>query len=101
MFSFFFFCGKLRVAPPTTAGSRLIVTLFDASQRPLAASRVALKVSLPAQDVKGLEVPLTHRPGVWVGAFTFPVEGTWEATLTVEDKTQSAVVATGEVRIGQ
>jgi copper transport protein len=92
---------RLRVAPPTTAGSRVIVTLFDASQRPLAANRVALKVSLPAQEVKGLEVPLTHRPGVWVGAFTFPVEGTWEATLTVEDKTQAAVVATGDVRIGQ
>jgi hypothetical protein len=34
-----------------------------------------------------------------VGDFAFPIEGTWKATLTVEDKTQAAVVGTADIEI--
>jgi copper transport protein len=91
----------LRIAPPTTAGSRLRLTLLDAGKRPLAATRVKLAVSLPSRTVQGLDVPLRRQGGAWVGAFTFPVEGEWKATLTVEDKTLAAVVAVGDFTIGQ
>jgi copper transport protein len=91
---------RLRVAPPTTAGSRLSVTLLDARNRPLSVNRVALQVSLPSRNVEGLKVPLRRRASVWVGSFTFPVEGLWKATLTVEDKTLAAVVAVGDLQIG-
>jgi copper transport protein len=90
---------RLRVTPPTTAGSRVSLTLRDAEQRPLAATRVTLQVSLPARDVDGVDVPLSSRPGTWVGDFAFPIEGTWKATLTVEDKTQAAVVGTADIEI--
>jgi hypothetical protein len=75
------------------------LTLRDAEQRPLAATRVTLQVSLPARDVDGVDVPLSSRPGTWVGDFAFPIEGTWKATLTVEDKTQAAVVGTADIEI--
>jgi nitrogen fixation protein FixH len=73
---------RLRVTPPTTAGSRVSLTLRDAEQRPLAATRVTLQVSLPARDVDGVDVPLSSRPGTWV-----------------EDKTQAAVVGTADIEI--
>jgi len=91
---------KLLVTPPTTAGSRLILTLRDARNRPLAVNRVALQVGLPARKVAGLQVPLRPRGGVWVGSFAFPVEGAWKATLTVTDKSLAAVVAVGDIQIG-
>ena len=91
---------KLRVTPPTTAGSRLSLTLLDSQNRPLAVNRVTLQVGLPARKVKGLQVPMRRRGGVWVGSFAFPVEGAWKATLTVEDKTLAAVVAVGDISIG-
>jgi copper transport protein len=90
---------QLRVTPPTTEGSKLSVSVI-AGKKPLAVNRVALEVSLPERDVAGLKVPLRRSGGVWVGDFTFPVEGAWKAQLTVEDKTLAAVVAVGDLQIG-
>jgi copper transport protein len=89
----------LRVAPRTTAGSRLNLTLLDASGQPLAVNRVTLQVSLPARGVEGVAVPLKRRDLAWVGDFAFPIGGSWKATLTVEDKTLAAVVATADIEI--
>lgn len=91
---------NLTVTPPTTAGSKLAVSVLDAAKKPLAVNRVSLEVSLPAREVAGLKVPLRRSGDVWVGSFTFPVEGAWKAQVTVEDKTLAAVVAVGRIQIG-
>jgi copper transport protein len=91
---------QVAVTPPTTAGSRLQVTPLDSGQRPLAATRVSMTVSLPGR-VNAIKVPLSRNGISWSGDYRFPLPGTWKVTLTVQDASLSAVVSAADVIIGQ
>lgn len=92
---------QVQVAPPHTAGSLIRVQPLNSQRRPMPVQRVVLKISLPARGIPGIQVPL--RPNsdssIWVGNCTFPFPGTWTMTVSVEDQSLSAVVATGTVEI--
>ena len=90
---------QVQVAPPHTAGSLIRVQLLNSQRRPMPVRRVDLKVSLPSRGVPGIQVPLQPNSdsSIWVGNCSFPFPGTWTMTVSVEDQSLSAVVATGTV----
>ena len=92
---------QVQVAPPHTAGSLIRVQLLNSQRRPMPVRRVDLKVSLPSRGVPGIQVPLQPNSdaSIWVGNCTFPFPGTWTLTVSVEDQSLSAVVATGTVEV--
>jgi copper transport protein len=92
---------QVQVAPPHTTGSLIRVQLLDSQRRPMSVQRVDLKVSLPARGIPGIRVPLQPNSdsSIWVGNCSFPFPGTWTMAVTVEDRSLSAVVATGTVEI--
>jgi copper transport protein len=92
---------QVQVAPPHTAGSLIRVQLLNSQRRPMPVRRVDLKVSLPSRGVPGIQVPLQPNSdsSIWVGNCSFPFPGTWTITVSVEDQSLSAVVATGTVEV--
>jgi copper transport protein len=89
----------LTVMPATTAGSHLHLILTDTNGRPLAATRVTLKVANPGRDIAPIPVPMSMDNGVWVASYRFPFPGIWKAILTVDGIGRSAVVTTADITI--
>ncbi|NUO33789.1 MAG: copper resistance protein CopC/CopD [Dermatophilaceae bacterium] len=89
----------LAVLPATTRGSTLRVLVSTTDGAPAAVRRVALKLANPTRGVGAIPVPLTARGTFWEARYTFPLSGTWKATLTVEDPSQRAVVAAGDLEV--
>jgi copper transport protein len=87
----------LAVLPATTRGSTLRVVVTTGTGAPAAVRRVALKLANPRRGVGAIPVPLAARGEFWEARYTFPLSGTWKATLTVEDRNDRAVVAGGDV----
>ncbi|MFM6850494.1 MAG: copper resistance CopC/CopD family protein [Terrabacter sp.] len=89
----------LAVLPATTRGSTLRVLVTTSTGAPTPVRRVELKLANPARGVAAIPVRLTARGGFWETRYTFPLSGTWKATLTVEDPGQRAVVAAADVAV--
>lgn len=89
----------LAVLPATTRGSTLRVLVTTSTGAPAAVKRVELKLGNPKRGVGAIPVPLVLKDGLWEARYTFPLSGTWKATLTVEDPSLRAVVAGGDVDI--
>lgn len=87
----------LAVLPATTRGSTLRVLVTTGTGAPADVRRVALKLANPSRGVGAIPVALAARGGFWEARYTFPLSGTWRATLTVEDRSEKAVVAGGDV----
>jgi hypothetical protein len=87
----------LAVLPATTRGSTLRVLVTTGTGAPADVRRVALKLANPSRGVGAIPVALAARGGFWEARYTFPLSGTWRATLTVEDRSERAVVAGGDV----
>jgi copper transport protein len=91
---------EARVGAGTARGTAISVSLLDSEGPWLDVLRVQMRASLPTKDVGPLAVTLRQQnASTWLGTFKFPYPGTWQLTLTVEDQQQSAVVATGNVKI--
>jgi copper transport protein len=89
----------LAVLPASTTGSKLHLLLSDRGGRPLATTRVELTLSNPGRRLAAIPVPLAEQNGVWAADYTFPLPGRWKAVLTVEDRTLSAVVTSGQFTV--
>lgn len=89
----------LAVLPATTRGSTLRVLVTDGAGVAARPTRVVLKLGNPARGVGAIPVPLVQKDGLWEATYRFPLSGTWKATLTVEDRDLTAVVAAGDVDI--
>ncbi|MGO4598904.1 copper resistance CopC/CopD family protein [Terrabacter sp. 2RAF25] len=89
----------LAVLPATTRGSTLRVLVTTSTGAPAAVTSVALQLGNPKRGVGAIPVPLVLRDGLWEARYTFPLSGTWKATLTVKDRSLRAVVAGGDVDI--
>ena len=97
--------GNARVAlsPATTAsrkGSAVAVAVEDDHGKLVGAPRVRLQVSAPSRNIDKIAVPLARHGLYWTGRYRFPYAGTWKVTLTVQDRSLSAVVTAGNVTIG-
>ena len=92
---------KVLIAPARTDGSQVTVTVLDADQKPAPVSRMKLHVSLPARGIDNIVIPMAGAHHLWGGNYTFPYPGTWKVTLTVEDRTLTAVVVAGTVTISR
>jgi copper transport protein len=90
---------ELHITGASSGPSELHLALLKPNGTLLQARRVRLTASEPARDINPVPVRLELLSGVWQGRFRFPLPGTWKLTLTVEDKSYSAVVTTGEVPI--
>lgn len=89
----------VNVVPPRTTGSTVRVGVTDPQGQLVPARRVQLRVSLPAQGIDAIEVPLRRSGRVWAGTYRFPLPGTWKLTLTVEDRSLAALVTATDVSI--
>jgi copper transport protein len=89
----------LAVLPATTRGSTLRVLVTTGSGAPAPAGRIGLTLGNPGRGVAPIPVPMTQRKGFWEARYTFPLTGTWEATLVVEGQDLRAVVASGDVEV--
>jgi copper transport protein len=87
----------LAVLPATTRGSTLRVLVTTSTGAPADVRQVSLRLANPSRNVGAIPVPLVAKGGFWEARYTFPLSGTWKATLTVEDQSQRAVVAGGDV----
>ncbi|GAB3870411.1 copper resistance CopC/CopD family protein [Terrabacter terrigena] len=89
----------LAVLPATTRGSTLRVLVTTSTGAPAAVARVALTLGNPTRGVGAIPVPLVERNEFWEARYSFPLSGTWRATLMVEGQDLRAVVAAGDVEI--
>ena len=89
----------VNVDPPGTAGSRIRVGVLDARGELVRARAVKLQASVPARRVDNIDVPLERAGQVWKGRFRFPLPGTWKLTLTVQNRSSTAVVTTATLPI--
>ena len=84
---------------PSASGSHLHLALSDPQGRPIAVTRVTLKVANPERNIAPIPVPMSPQDGVWTGNYRFPFPGTWKVILTVDGAGPSAVVTSGILTI--
>ena len=89
----------IRVDPPTTGHAQVTVTVRDVRHRIVKAGDLRLQASLPARDIKNLDIALVRHGDAWSGPFSFPLTGRWIFGLTVQDRDLTAVVATAALVI--
>ena len=84
---------------PATTGSHLHLALSDTKGRPIAATRVTLKVANPDRNIAPIPIPMSPQDGVWIANYRFPFPGNWKVILTVDGAGPSAVVTSGNITI--
>jgi nitrogen fixation protein FixH len=84
---------------PATTRSHLHLALSDTHGRPIAATRVTLKVANPDRNIAPISVPMSPQDGVWIANYRFPFPGKWKVILTVDGAGPSAVVTSGNITI--